>query len=144
MNSDHPYLITDMNGQKVDSLDYNCVVSLITTFHDSVPDCDLKENDHILFLDIPKEDQQNQEWLTLTTSYVAKGDETYFSVGGCSAQNYIDMLRKYKSDTTNYNHRFAVYIFSNISIFPEDMAGETKYLNQNDSIPQKNREIQLR
>lgn len=134
LNSNLPILATDMNHKKVDSLDYNCVVSLITTFHDSVPDCDLRENDHLLFIDFPKEDQQNQEWLTLTSSYVAKGDETYFSIGACSTQNYIDMLRKYKSDTISYEHRFAHYLLSNISIFPfdENTESDTKYLNHKD------------
>lgn len=139
LNSNVPKLIMDKNNHKKESpLDINCIIGLITTFHDSLPDCVLGRGDHIVFFDFPKKITTNyQEWINLSTTYLATGNEKYFSIGQCSTHNYISILERYNSDTTNYNHKFAYYLLSDISVFPisGDATNGIKIFNQfSDSI----------
>lgn len=107
-----------LKGDTLD-LSYNKVVSLIAKFHHSLPACPPDVTDRLLFLDFDEEITPDYPyWITLSTNYIAKGGESYFSIGSCSTSEYIGLLQKHKSDSINYSNRFTRYLISYVSILP--------------------------
>ncbi|TVR83365.1 MAG: OmpA family protein [Chitinophagaceae bacterium] len=121
-------------GDTVD-LGYNKVVSLIVKFHYTLPACPPDLTDTLLFLDFDEEITPDYPyWITLSTTYIARGGESYFSIGSCSTSEYIGFLQKHRSDTINYNNKFTRYLISYVSILPvyDDEVTDIKFLHSFD------------
>jgi outer membrane protein OmpA-like peptidoglycan-associated protein len=109
-----------MDGKLLDSADYdyNYPISLVTYFSAKEPSKEMKERSFVLF-DLPEDASPNSPgWFDFHQIYTAKGGEEYFSIGTFSGEDYVDILRTVKNDTTDYRHKYAKYIFRNVNIFP--------------------------
>jgi outer membrane protein OmpA-like peptidoglycan-associated protein len=98
--------------------DYNYPVSLVTYFSAKELSKDMKERNFVIF-DLPEDASPNSPgWFDFHQTYTARGDEEYFSIGSFSTEDYINILRTVKNDTIDYYHKYAEYLFRNVSIFP--------------------------
>ncbi len=120
VNSDFPGPIREFGTYRIkDSteLNYNHVVDLIVRFHDVKPACPPDTKEKLLFLEFPEDVTPDYtDYINLSTTYVAEGNERYFSIGLCSTDEYISYLRKNKSDTTCYQYKLARYLIFNVSV----------------------------
>ncbi|TAL66401.1 MAG: OmpA family protein [Bacteroidetes bacterium] len=113
------YFRSDNKQLDSSKYDYNAIISLIIKLHYKVPDCQIHENDQLIILDFPENiTPEFSELLTLTTKFRARGYEKYLSIGTCNTQDYLKILRQYKGDIANYDHKFAQYLISKVSIIP--------------------------
>ena len=110
------------NGVKMDSadFDYNYIISLVSYFTLSDPYMLNKNERNYVIFDFPKSitPDSTNNWIKLTKTYIAQGNEEFYSIGTCNSQDYIDVLRTQNNDTTDYNHKWARCLLRKVSIIP--------------------------
>lgn len=122
LNCDYDSNQYKLTGERIDStdLDYNYVISLVTYFSKINPDSlDCNGRKFVIF-DLPKNitPDSTEKWYKLSKTLIADGNEKYYSLGTNHTQDYIQILRTYKNDTVDYNHKWARYLVRKVSIVP--------------------------
>lgn len=105
--------------RRVDSteLDFNYVISLVTFFSPTVPNINNKNSRRFAILDFPSNiTPDSTNWIKLSKTYTASGDEDYFTIGTDNSDDYVEILRGNKNDTIDYSHKWAYYLIKNVSI----------------------------
>ena len=143
LNSAHGPNQYHFTGEKIDSadLDYNYIISLVTYFTTINPDSmDNNERKFVIF-DFPNNITQDstENWYKLSRTYISDGNEKYYSLGTNYTKDYIQILRTYNSDTTDYSHKWARYLLRKVSIIPISSEREITISDtfETDSVTQK-------
>jgi outer membrane protein OmpA-like peptidoglycan-associated protein len=138
LNSGYSINSYTASGEKIDSSehDYNYIVSLITYFTTSNPDMQNHNERKIVIFDFPPNitPDSTDNWIKITKVYIADGNENYYSLGTYSPQDYIEILRTSKNDTTDYSHKWARCLLRKVNIVPKYLSMEYTINDAFDSI----------